>query len=357
MPIGIFDSGYGGLTILREIRRRLPQYDYVYLGDNARAPYGTRSFELVYEFTLQAVKALFERGCQLVILACNTASAKALRSIQQNDLPNIDPARRVLGVIRPTVEAVPSVSTTGHIGVLGTQGTVASHSYALEFGKAAPEMKITEYACPMWVPLVENNEADSPGADYFVAKYIDGVMNHDPEIDTLVLGCTHFPLLMNKIQAYVNDCLKIIGQGGIVAESLANYLERHPEIEEKCEKNSTTQYLTTENPEKFNSLASLFMQEAVEAARVILPVLPLDVIKSYAPAEALPLLDSYIALHPSDDEGYRIRGIKNWALGKRSSAINDYLTAVRINPDSPAKLALRATYDILNYYNKDLLNP
>lgn len=357
MPIGIFDSGYGGLTILRDIRRRLPQYDYVYLGDNARAPYGTRSFELVYEFTLQAVKALFERGCHLVILACNTASAKALRSIQQNDLPHIDPSKRVLGVIRPTVEVLPGVTRTGHIGVLGTPGTVASHSYALELGKSAPEMKITEYACPMWVPLVENNEANAPGADYFVAKYIDGVMNEDPEIDTLVLGCTHFPMLLDKIKTYVGDDIKIVAQGGIVADSLADYLHRHPEIEDTCEKNGATQYLTTENPDKFNSLASMFMQEDVDACRVILPSLPLDAIREYLAAEAIPFLDSYIALHPDDDEGYRIRGVKEWALGKRSAAINDYLAAIRINPDSKAKMALRASYDILNYFNKDLLNP
>ncbi|MBD5355627.1 MAG: glutamate racemase [Bacteroides sp.] len=357
MPIGIFDSGYGGLTILREIRRRLPQYDYVYLGDNARAPYGTRSFELVYGFTLEAVKALFERGCNLVIFACNTASAKALRSIQQNDLPQIDPSRRVLGVIRPTVESLAGISKTGHIGVLGTPGTVASHSYALELEKSAPDMKITEYACPMWVPLVENNEAASPGADYFVAEYIDGLLEKDPEIDTIVLGCTHFPMLIDKIRNYVGDKMKIIAQGGIVAESLADYLMRHPEIDEKCEKNGSIQYLTTENPEKFNSIASMFMQEDIEASRVILPIQSLDTIREFMPAEALPLLDSYIALHPNDDEGYRIRGIKHWALGQRSSAINDYLAAIRINPDSKAKMALRTTYDILNYYNKDLLNP
>lgn len=357
MPIGIFDSGYGGLTILKEIRRRLPQYDYVYLGDNARAPYGTRSFELVYDFTLQAVKALFEGGCNLVILACNTASAKALRSIQQNDLPNIDPSRRVLGVIRPTVEALDGISRNGHIGVLGTPGTVASHSYALELEKAAPNMKITEYACPMWVPLVENNEADAPGADYFVAKYIDGLMEADGEIDTIVLGCTHFPLLIDKIRNYVGDKIKIVAQGGIVAESLADYLVRHPEIEEKCGKNGNIQYLTTENPDKFNSIASFFMQEEIGATRVILPSLPLDIIKDSMPAEAIPQLDSYIALHPNDDEGYRIRGIKHWALGQRSAAINDYLAAIRINPDSKAKMALRTSYDILNFFNKDLLNP
>lgn len=357
MPIGIFDSGYGGLTILKEIRRRLPQYDYVYLGDNARAPYGTRSFELVYEFTLQAVKALFERGCHLVILACNTASAKALRSIQQNDLPKIAPDRRVLGVIRPTVEVLPEISESGHIGVLGTPGTVASHSYALELGKSAPEMKITEYACPMWVPLVENNEANNPGADYFVAKYIDAVMDIDPEIDTLVLGCTHFPILIDKIRSHVGGGVKIVAQGGIVADSLADYLKRHSEIESKCEKNGAIQYLTTENPEKFNLFASIFMGKEISAKRVVIPSPTLEQIRNELPAEAIPLLDSYIALHPDDDEGYRIRGIKYWALGKRSAAINDYLTACRINPDSKAKLSLRASYDILNFYNKDLLNP
>ena len=357
MPIGIFDSGYGGLTILRDIQRRLPQYDYVYLGDNARAPYGTRSFDLVYEFTLQAVKALFERGCHLVILACNTASAKALRSIQQNDLPGIDPARRVLGVIRPTVEVLADITESGHIGVLATPGTVASHSYALEIGTGNPGMTVTEHACPMWVPLVENNEAGNPGADYFVAKYIDEVMEIDSEIDTLVLGCTHFPILIDKIRSHAGARVKIVAQGGIVAESLADYLLRHPEIESTCSKNGSTQYLTTENPEKFNSIASLFMEMNIESSRVIFPTAPLDAIREKMAPEAIPLLDSYIAIHPDDDEGYRIRGSKEWALGKRSAAINDYLTAIRINPDSKAKMALRASYDILNYFNKDLLNP
>lgn len=268
MPIGVFDSGYGGLTILKEIQRRLPEYDYLYLGDNARAPYGSRSFDIVYAFTLQAVKALFERGCELVILACNTASAKALRSIQQNDLPLIAPHKRVLGVIRPTVEVLPQLSSSGHIGVLATPGTVASHSYRMEIGKIAPQMNVAEHACPMWVPLVENNEANSPGADYFVKKYIDEIFDIDPEIDTLVLGCTHYPLLIDKIREYVGDRARIVSQGALVAESLADYLRRHPEIERKCEKHGITRYLTTESPEKFDVLASLFMGTPVSSSQL-----------------------------------------------------------------------------------------
>lgn len=271
MPIGVFDSGYGGLTILKEIRRRLPDYDYLYLGDNARAPYGSRSFDIVYDFTLQAVKALFARGCHLVILACNTASAKALRSIQQNDLPLIDPSRRVLGVIRPTIEILPSLSSTGHIGLLGTPGTVASHSYTMELEKTAPEMVITELACPMWVPLVENNEADSPGADYFVKKYISQLLEADPLIDTITLGCTHYPILLPKIREFTPPHIKVVAQGKLVADSLADYLHRHPEIECKCAKNGITEFLTTENPEKFDILASMFMEEPVSAKKITLP--------------------------------------------------------------------------------------
>ena len=263
MKIGVFDSGYGGLTILKEIRRRLPQYDYLYLGDNARNPYGTRSFELVYEFTLQAVKALFERGCRLVILACNTASAKALRSIQQNDLPNIDPSKRVLGVIRPTVEILPQTSKTGHIGLLATPGTVKSNSYTLELAKLAPEMKITEHACPMWVPLVENNEFDSPGADFFIKKEVDKIFSLDPEIDTLVLGCTHYPLLYDKIKKYIPENVKILCQGPVIADSLADYLNRHPEIESRLSNTAGVAYLTTEHTEKFDNLASLFLGKPV----------------------------------------------------------------------------------------------
>lgn len=269
--IGIFDSGYGGLTILKEIKRRLPDYDYLYLGDNARAPYGSRSFDIVYDFTLQAVKALFDRGCPLVILACNTASAKALRSIQQNDLPHIDPSRRVLGIIRPTVEVLPEYTSSGHIGLIATPGTVNSHSYRMELEKMHPRMIITEHACPMFVPLVENNEAHSPGADYFVRKYIDEIMKIDPEIDTLVLGCTHYPLLAEKIKKYLPPHVRILAQGEIVAESLADYLRRHPEMEMRCSRNATTKFLTTESPEKFDALASIFLGSAVYSERIILP--------------------------------------------------------------------------------------
>ena len=263
MKIGVFDSGYGGLTILKEIRKRLPQYDYLYLGDNARAPYGTRSFEIVYEFTLQAVKALFERGCRLVVLACNTASAKALRTIQQNDLPSIDPSKRVLGVIRPTVEILSEMSKTKHVGILATPGTVKSHSYSIELGKLSPEIITTEHACPMWVPLVENNEIDSPGADYFVEKEIKNILAKDPQIDTLVLGCTHYPLLLPKIKEYAPENVNIVCQGQIVAESLADYLQRHHEIENRLSTTATATYLTTEHTEKFDSLASLFMGKPV----------------------------------------------------------------------------------------------
>ena len=263
MKIGVFDSGYGGLTILKEIRKRLPQYDYLYLGDNARNPYGSRSFELVYEFTLQAVRALFERGCRLVVLACNTASAKALRSIQQNDLPFLDPSKRVLGVIRPTVEVLPRMSSTGHIGVLATPGTVKSGSYSLELHKLAPEMVITEHACPMWVPIVENNEIETPGADYFIEKDVISLMNRDPLIDTVVLGCTHYPLLAHKIKAFLPENIKVVCQGPIVADSLADYLHRHPEIEERLTRTGTLTYLTTEHTDKFDSLASVFVGNPV----------------------------------------------------------------------------------------------
>lgn len=270
MRIGIFDSGYGGLTILRSIREKLPQYDYLYLGDNARNPYGTRSFELVYEFTLQAVKALFERECHLVILACNTASAKALRSIQQRDLPRIDASRRVLGVIRPTVEAIPSISKNGHVGILATPGTVKSNSYSLELNKLSPHIKVTEHACPMWVPIVENNEIGSPGADYFVKKEIDALLNKDNDIDTIVLGCTHYPLLEKMVRNHLPDHIKTICQGNLVAESLKDYLRRHPEIEAKCSTNGSITYLTTEHPEKFDSMASIFLGKPIESQTITL---------------------------------------------------------------------------------------
>lgn len=269
-PIGVFDSGYGGLTILKEIRRRLPQYDYIYLGDNARAPYGTRSFELIFDFTRQAVEKFFSLGCHLVVIACNTASAKALRSIQQQVLPLKAPDRRVLGVIRPTVEVLGSETHSGHVGLLATPGTVNSHSYLLEVEKLNPEMKITEKDCPMWVPLVETGEASGPGADYFVEKYISEILDADPEIDTLILGCTHYPILLPKIRQFTPENIRILPQGELVADSLADYLKRHPEIETKCTCGGSLQYLTTETPEKFNRLASLFMEQPVESTKTIL---------------------------------------------------------------------------------------
>lgn len=269
-PIGVFDSGYGGLTILREMRRQLPQYDYLYLGDNARAPYGCRSFEVVYRFTLEAVEHLFARGCSLVILACNTASAKALRSIQQNDLPRIDPSRRVLGVIRPTVEEIGRVTRNGSVGILGTQGTVSSGSYDMEISKLYPAFRVHSHACPMWCPLVENLEADGPGADYFVEKDIRALFAHDPAIDTMVLGCTHYPLLLNKIMRYTPAGVTVMTQGDVVARSLASYLRRHPEIDRRCSRGATAHYLTTENPAKFSGLARVFLRSDVDAEQIVL---------------------------------------------------------------------------------------
>lgn len=266
--IGVFDSGYGGLTILRQIRQMLPQYDYLYLGDNARAPYGSHSYDIIYRYTLQAVQALFERGCRLVILACNTASAKALRTIQQNDLPRIDSERRVLGIIRPTVEAIGSLTKSRHVGLLGTIGTVNSGSYSMEIHKLWKDIEVTGLACPMWVPLVENYEFDSPGADYFVKKRIDGIMRLDPLIDTLILGCTHYPLLMNKIVKYVPSGVRIVPQGEYVASSLNDYLHRHPEMQTRLSQHGTCNYLTTESAEKFNLSAALFMHEGVEAQTI-----------------------------------------------------------------------------------------
>lgn len=246
----------------------LPQYDYIYLGDNARAPYGSHSFDIIYRYTLQAVQALFEQGCQLVILACNTASAKALRTIQQVDLPELDPSRRVLGVIRPTVEAVGPLTHTRHIGLLATQGTVNSGSYALELHKLWPDIVVTGQACPMWVPLVENFEFDSPGADYFVKKCIEGILRLDPEIDTLILGCTHYPLLMNKILKYTPPGIRIVPQGEYVASALQKYLERHSELQVSLSQNGTCKYLTTESTEKFNQSAAMFMHQNVQAEQI-----------------------------------------------------------------------------------------
>lgn len=269
-PIGVFDSGYGGLTILDEIRRKLPQYDYIYLGDNARAPYGTRSFDIVYRFTLEAVRYLFEQGCQLVILGCNTASAKALRSIQQNDLPAIDPARRVLGVIRPTVEKIGEITKTGNIGIVGTPGTIRSHSYEMEIEKLYPGFRTFTQACPMWVPLVENGEATGEGTDYFVKRDVERLMAQNPGIDTVILGCTHYPLLKDKVEKYVPEGVTVLSQGAIVADSLADYLNRHPEMTARCNKGATCRYLTTESSDKFSESATVFLSEPVEATSITL---------------------------------------------------------------------------------------
>ena len=269
-PIGVFDSGYGGLTILHAIRQQLPQYDYLYLGDNARAPYGPRSFDVVYEFTRQAVLRLFEMGCHLVILGCNTASAKALRTIQQHDLPGWDPERRVLGIIRPTAEVIGSLTETRHVGILATEGTIKSESYNLEIQKLHPDILVTGVACPFWVPLVEYNEADSPGADYFVKKRIDQIMALDPKIDAIILGCTHYPLLMPKIRKYLPAGVSVISQGDYVASSLKAYLERHPQIERKCAKHTSIHYLTTENPDKFKESAQTFLREEIEVENITL---------------------------------------------------------------------------------------
>jgi len=269
-PIGIFDSGYGGLTILNGIRQLLPQYDYLYLGDNARTPYGNRSFEVVYEFTRQAVVRLFEMGCHLVILGCNTASAKALRSIQQNDLPKLDPERRVLGIIRPTAEIIGSLTKSRHVGIFATEGTIKSESYTLEIQKLFPDIHVNGVACPFWVPLVEYNEADSPGADYFVRKCVSQLMALDNQIDTVILGCTHYPLLLPKIRQYMPQGIRIISQGDYVADSLKDYFERHPEIEKRCTRGGQVHYLTTENPDKFREQAQLFLHDAIEVENITL---------------------------------------------------------------------------------------
>jgi glutamate racemase len=264
-PIGVFDSGYGGLTVLKEIIKKLPAYDYIYLGDNARTPYGNRSFDTVYRYTLECVKWFFSQGCHLVILACNTASAKALRTIQQNDLPKIDKDKRVLGVIRPTAEIIGSLSESKHIGILGTTGTVNSNSYVLEIGKFYPSLKVYQQACPMWVPLVENNEYDNHGTDFFVKKYIQQLLEQDALIDTILLACTHYPLLLDKIEEYSPADMKILTQGEIVARSLKDYLARHPEMEEKCSKTGSRQFFTTDSTEDFDNQASRFFGEPVHA--------------------------------------------------------------------------------------------
>ncbi len=267
-PIAVFDSGYGGLTVLNKLRKQMPEYDFLYLGDNARTPYGTRSFDIVYEYTLQAVKKLFSMGCHLIILACNTASAKALRTIQQKDLPLLAPEKRVLGVIRPSVEAVIQYSKTKKVGILGTVGTVQSLSYPLEIKKQSEEFEVFQEACPMWVPLVENGEGDSEGADYFIKKNIDELIRQNSAIDTIILGCTHYPLLMNKINRYSGKDINVIAQGDIVAGSLKNYLFRHPEMDIRCSKTGKTTFFTTENVEKFKQTAGYFLNENIEVEHI-----------------------------------------------------------------------------------------
>lgn len=271
-PIGVFDSGYGGLTILKEFINDLPEYDFIYLGDNARAPYGSRSFDVVYEYTLQAVKKLFEMNCHLVILACNTASAKALRNIQQNDLPGIDPDRRVLGVIRPAVESIGDYTRNGHVGILGTSGTVFSNSYPIELEKWAggKVVQTTQEACPIWVPLVENNELDSPGTVYFVSKNINNLLAADPEIDSIILGCTHYPLLMPVIEKIVPEGIQILDQGKVVSHKLVEYLKRHPEMDKNCSKSGLRKFYTTENEEVFERNATTFLGQVIKSEKLIL---------------------------------------------------------------------------------------
>lgn len=264
-PIGVFDSGYGGLTVLKEIVKTLPQYDFVYLGDNARAPYGTRSFETVYQYALQCVQKLFSMGCPIVILACNTASAKALRTIQQKDLERIAPGKKILGVIRPTTETVGNNSQTKHIGILGTPGTVNSNSYPIEIAKFFPELKVTQEACPMWVPLVENNNFDKPAADQFIEENINNLMSKDSKIDTIILACTHYPLLINKIKKFIPENINLISQGEIVAESLKDYLKRHTGIESQISQGKTISFFTTDDTETFDEHGSLFFGSEVKS--------------------------------------------------------------------------------------------
>ena len=269
-PIGVFDSGYGGLTILKQIRQAMPQYDFFYLGDNARTPYGTRSFQVVYEYTLECVSKLFDMGCHLVILACNTASAKALRTIQQVDLPRIDATRRVLGIIRPTVESIGALTKTRHVGLLATPGTVKSLSYPLEINKLFPDITVTGESCPIWVPLVEAGESMTQGADFFVKRHVESLLAKDSMIDTIILGCTHYPLLLPKIRKFVPEHIRILSQGEYVASSLKDYLSRHPEMDACCTKNGSCSYFTTESVDTFLPNASLFLNETIEAQTVSL---------------------------------------------------------------------------------------
>jgi len=267
-PIGIFDSGYGGLTVMKEIVKALPEYDYLYLGDNARAPYGTRSFDTVYKYTWQCVQWFFSMNCPLVILACNTASAKALRTIQQNDLPKYYPGKKVLGVIRPTAEVIGNCTKTGSVGILATKGTVESGSYKLEIEKFFPGINVYQQACPIWVPLVENRETDGPGVDFFVEKYLNQLFEQSADIDTLLLACTHYPLLMDAIKKNLKKEVRIISQGGLVAESLVNYLQRHPEVEKCCSKKGTREFFSTDSIDEFSSSASLFFGKTLEASHL-----------------------------------------------------------------------------------------
>lgn len=269
-PIGIFDSGYGGLTILSQIRKYMPEYDFLYLGDNARTPYGTRSFEVVYEFTSQAVKTLFDMGCPMVILACNTASAKALRTIQQIDLPKIDPLRRVLGIIRPTVEYLDDITASRHVGILATAGTIKSQSYPLEIKKLFPDITVSGEACPIWVPLVESGEAQSEGTDYFVRRHINNLLAKDDKIDTIILGCTHYPILYDKIRQHIPEHIKVITQGEYVGKSLLNYMQRHPEMDNLCTKQGTCRFLTTESVDIFKQYASIFFDSSIQVQSIAL---------------------------------------------------------------------------------------
>lgn len=269
-PIGIFDSGYGGLTVLRDIRKQLPQYDFLYLGDNARTPYGSRSFETVYRYTRQCVEWMFDRGCRLVILACNTASAKALRTIQQVDLAKWDAGRRVLGVIRPTAEVIGNYTSTGHVGILATKGTVSSRSYPLEIEKFFPGISISQHACPLWVPVIENNQINTPGAAYFFRKDIEALMDAAPSIDAILLGCTHYPLASDLIRKFLPENIRLISQGPITAASLRDYLSRHSDLEKQCSKGSQIQYFTTDSTEDFNDHSALFLGEAVHSKHIAL---------------------------------------------------------------------------------------
>lgn len=267
-PIGVFDSGYGGLTVYKEIVRELPEYDFMYLGDNARVPYGTRSFETVYRYTWECVQELFSKGCNLIVLACNTASAKALRSIQKNDLEKLPGLHRVLGVIRPTAEVIGEQTRSAKVGILATPGTVASESYIIEIEKFFPGIAVYQQSCPMWVPLIENNEIDTPATDYFIKKYIDRLFSNEPEIDTLVLACTHYPLLIDKIRAYVGGKINIISQGELVSKSLKDYLQRHPEMDQLCSKNSREIFLTTESASEFDKKAAVFLGKELRSSKV-----------------------------------------------------------------------------------------